>query len=96
MLLALAFGPHRMDTNLPMPLSIATFFPSGDLARTALLSSISIFSLLYVALLAAGPAVVCRIGKVKALTLVLIVWSVSVILNVGVLAILGEEFHFLP
>ncbi len=78
------------------PLSLAGLIGHHqDFVVNSLLRSLNIFTLWQVIILTVGVSIVCGFGKIKSLCIVLIVWSLSTMFNLGALKLLQDELHLL-
>jgi hypothetical protein len=82
------------SVNLPTP-SMAMFFASSqNFLLNSLLTSVNIFTLWYLLVLAAGITVLCSVRHRSGLVLVPVVWALAQLLNIGALTLLIRVFHF--
>jgi hypothetical protein len=78
------------------PLSLAMLFslPSSFIIN-ALLTSLNIFTLWRVIILTSGVSVLCNFGVTRSVFLVLLVWLLSLVFNLGSLKLLEDALHLL-
>ena len=93
-LVVLVIARGSTGGNLLVPLGAEQLFRPSDLFTASILNSMNGFSLLYVVLLSASLEVIGGIGRLRAFFIVFVVWSISVLVNIGILALLRDEFHF--
>lgn len=78
------------------PFSLATLLaPRSSFIINALLTSLNIFTLWQVVILTFGVSVLCNFGMTRSAILVLFVWLLSVVFNLGALKLLEDELHLL-
>jgi hypothetical protein len=65
-----------------------------DFILYALLNSVNFFSASYIAILTIGISIICAFGRIKSLLIVLAVWSLAMVFNIGVIKLLKDALHF--
>jgi len=85
--------PSSADPGAP-PFSLRDIAPPlGALEPDFLLGSLSLFTLLYLAVLTLGVAVICGFRTGRSLVIVVSLWAASQMLNLAVLAALRDLLH---
>jgi predicted RND superfamily exporter protein len=82
--------------SVAVPFSLAGFI-GGDQSFivSSLLTSLNIFTLWQIVLLTIGVSIVCGFGKTKSTLIVLLVWSLSTMFNLGAMKLLQDQLHLL-
>jgi len=88
-------NPSGVERGLSAPpFSLLSLLPGLDgLELHALLSSLTVFSVLYLAVLTGGMVTLCGFRTRRALLLVVCVWGVSAMLNVATLSSIRDLLH---
>lgn len=82
--------------SVDVPFSLAEFV-AGDQSFIvrSLLTSLNIFTLWQIVILTIGVSIVCGFGKTKSTLIVLLVWTLSTMFNLGAMKLLQDQLHLL-
>lgn len=82
--------------SVEIPFSLAGII-GGDQSFIvrSLLTSLNIFTLWHIVLLTVGVSVICGFGKTTSTFIVLLVWSLSTIVNLGAMKLLQDQLNLL-
>jgi hypothetical protein len=84
--------------NLPrftIPFGAVSFFHNINFSQFAFLNSLNLFSIIYILILTAGVSVMCGFRYDKSVIVVVGVWGLSLLANIGILTVLRNELHLL-
>lgn len=85
---------HAISADVPFSLAELVNGDQSFIVRS-LLTSLNIFTLWQIVLLTIGVSIVCGFGKTKSTLIVLLVWSLSTMFNLGAMKLLQDQLHLL-
>lgn len=92
---SLFLAPTDETGPVAIPFSAAMFSSSSDVVMFSLLNSLNLFTLFYVTFLTVGMKIQSRFSGVKAISVVVLTWSLSLLFHVGTTSFLRKTLHLL-
>ncbi len=86
---------HTNAGHTGIPLGLSLFITGQSFIVKSLLNELNVFTLWQLAIQIVGISILCGFGKVRAVTVVVLVWMLSVFFNLGVIRLLIDRFHLL-
>jgi hypothetical protein len=86
---------HTNAGHTGIPFSLSPFIDSQSFIMKALFSELNVFTLWQLVIQIIGISVLCGFGRIRAMTVVVLVWVLSVFFDLGIIRLLVDRFHLL-